>query len=319
MGDNDSNVRIETVVGRPKDPIARNFLGRDVLFGAEALKNKLACKIYRPLRSGVAQDDETNRAAARSFVQHLIEEIGPEEYDEVYGVICSPSSISFTDKSNLMSFLKGQVNALMVVSEPFAVAFSMDEIGGSIIVDIGSGSTDIARIYGTFPKDEDQLTIENAGDNVDELLADMIRKKFTGAQVTIDMVRKWKEENSYVFEDSPRVVEVELAVEGKTQTVDIGDLIMQACDSLATPIVIGLKEIIANADPEYQPLLRNNIILAGGGSLIENLDKRVAAELADIGDITISCVDDPFVRVADGALKLGLIMPDDQFVEVPSD
>ena len=31
---------IETVVGKPKDPVARNFLGRDVLFGSDALKNK---------------------------------------------------------------------------------------------------------------------------------------------------------------------------------------------------------------------------------------------------------------------------------------
>ena len=40
---------IETVVGRPKDPVARNFLGRDVLFGEDALKNKLACNLYRPM------------------------------------------------------------------------------------------------------------------------------------------------------------------------------------------------------------------------------------------------------------------------------
>ena len=43
---------IQTVVGRPKDPVARNFLGRDVLFGADALKNKLACKIFYPMSSG---------------------------------------------------------------------------------------------------------------------------------------------------------------------------------------------------------------------------------------------------------------------------
>ena len=49
---------IETVVGRPKDPVARNFLGRDVLFGNDALKNKLACNLYRPMAAGVAQDDE---------------------------------------------------------------------------------------------------------------------------------------------------------------------------------------------------------------------------------------------------------------------
>ena len=59
---------IETVVGRPKDPVARNFLGRDVLFGEDALKNKLACNLYRPMAAGVTQDDEANLAAAKAFV-----------------------------------------------------------------------------------------------------------------------------------------------------------------------------------------------------------------------------------------------------------
>ena len=84
---------IETVVGRPKDPVARNFLGRDVLFGDDAMKNKLACKLYRPMAAGVAQDDEDNLAAAKAFVTHLIDAVDPEEYDEVFGVICSPSHI----------------------------------------------------------------------------------------------------------------------------------------------------------------------------------------------------------------------------------
>ena len=110
---------------------------------------------------------------------------------------------------------------------------------------------------------------------------------------------------------------VDLPVEGKTQNVDIGDLIKEACETIMTPIVTGLKEIVAGADPEYQPLLRNNIILAGGGSLIDNIEVRIADELSEIGDITINKVDDPFQRVADGALKLGMIMPDEQFVEVP--
>jgi len=100
---------IETVVGRPKDPIARNFLGRDVLFGNDALKNKLACNIYRPMAAGVAQDDDANLAAAKAFVSHLLETVDPEEFDEVFGVICSPSHVSFTDKSNLVATLRGQV------------------------------------------------------------------------------------------------------------------------------------------------------------------------------------------------------------------
>ncbi len=306
---------IETVVGKPKDPIARNFLKRDTLFGADALKNKLACNIYRPLSSGVAQDDENNLAAAKSFVTHLVDSISPEDFDEVFGVICSPSTISFVDKSNLVSILRGQVNAIMVVSEPFAVAFGLDEVGGSIVVDIGAGTTDIARIYGAFPTEDDQATLDEAGDWVDGILQNLIEKKFTGAQLTKDMVRKWKEEGSYVSGD-PREQIVELSVEGKKQVVDIGDLVQIACGELVPYLVSAIKKNVAGADPEYQPILRNNIILSGGGSLIDGIADRVADELADIGDVRVWCVDDPIVRVADGAYKLAMQMPDDQYTAI---
>jgi rod shape-determining protein MreB len=306
---------IETVVGRPKDPVARNFLKRDVLFGADALKNKLACNLYRPMAAGVTQDDEANLAAAKAFVSHLIETVDPEEFDEVFGVICSPSHVSFTDKSNLVATLRGQVNAIMVVTEPFATAFAIDEIGGSIVVDVGAGTTDIARIHGTFPSDEDQVTIQEAGDWLDLELMNLIAKKFTGAQITKDMVRKWKEESSYVGGDV-RTVEVSLSVDGKSQKVDIGDLIQEACDLLVPKVANAIKRIVAEADPEYQPVLRNNIILSGGGSLIEGLADRVAREISDIGDVNVWCVESPLEKVAEGALMLAGQMPDDMYTSI---
>ena len=312
---NGTNESVLTVVGKPKDPIARNFLKRDTLFGAEALKNKLACNLYYPLSAGVAQDDENNLAAAKSFVTHLVEAVDPEEFDEVFGVICSPSHISFVDKSNLVSILRGQVNAIMVVSEPFAVAFGLDEIGGSIVVDIGAGTTDVARIYGTFPSEEDQVTISEAGDWIDNRLMELVAKKFTGAQLTKDMVRQWKEAGSYVGGDEKEQM-VELSVDGKKQVVDVGDLIQIACEELVPHIVRTVKGIVAGADPEYQSLLRNNIILSGGGSLIDGLADRVADELSDIGDVRVWCADDPMIRVADGALKLSMVMPDDQYTAI---
>ena len=306
---------IETVVGRPKDPVARNFLKRDVLFGADALKNKLACNLYRPMAAGVTQDDEANLAAAKAFVSHLVETVDPEEFDEVFGVICSPSHVSFTDKSNLVATLRGQVNAIMVVTEPFATAFAIDEIGGSIVVDVGAGTTDIARIHGTFPSDEDQVTIQEAGDWLDLELMNLIAKKFTGAQITKDMVRKWKEESSYVGGDV-RTVEVSLSVDGKSQNVDIGDLIQEACDLLVPKVANAIKRIVAEADPEYQPVLRNNIILSGGGSLIEGLADRVAREISDIGDVNVWCVENPLEKVAEGALMLAGQMPDDMYTSI---
>ncbi|MCS5532868.1 MAG: rod shape-determining protein [Candidatus Poseidoniaceae archaeon] len=306
---------IETVVGRPKDPVARNFLGRDVLFGNDALKNKLACNIYRPMAAGVAQDDDANLAAAKAFVSHLLETVDPEEFDEVFGVICSPSHVSFTDKSNLVATLRGQVNAIMVVTEPFATAFGIEEIAGSIVVDIGAGTTDIARIYGTFPTEEDQITLQEAGDWLDEGLMDLIKKKYTGAQVTKDMVRRWKEEVSYVGGE-PREAIVELSVEGKKQVVDIGDLVQEACELIIPKIGNGIKQIVAGADPEYQPILRNNVIISGGGSLIDGLAARVADEISDIGDVNVWCVEDPIDKVATGALSLAGQMPDEMFTSI---
>jgi len=306
---------IETVVGKPKDPVARNMLGRDVLFGADALEKKLACNIYRPMAAGVAQDDEANLAAAKAFVTHLIESVDPEEFDEVYGVICSPSHITFTDKSNLVATLRGQVNAIMVVSEPFATGFDQDQYMGSIVVDIGAGTTDIARLYGTFPNESDEDTVLEAGDWLDVILMDLVSKKYTGAQLTKDMVRIWKEEFSYVGGDDHECM-VELSVEGKKNVVDVGDIIRQSCEQLIPFVVGGVKAIIATSDPEYQPQFRNNIILSGGGSMIGGVADMIADQLADIGDVRVWCVENPIESVASGALKLASAMPDDQYTAI---
>ncbi|MED5485385.1 MAG: rod shape-determining protein [Candidatus Thermoplasmatota archaeon] len=306
---------IETVVGTPKDPVARNMLGRDTLFGEDALKNRLACDIYRPLAAGVAQDDAEHLNAAKDFVTHLIDSAGCDEYDEVYGVICSPSHISFTDKTNLVSILRGKLTAIMVVSEPFAVAFAIQELMGSIIVDSGAGTTDIARIVGRFPEDDDQITIPEAGDWVDLSLMSAIEKKYTGAQITKDMVRKWKEKSSYVGGDAKEVL-VDLSVEGKSQTVDIGDLIETACDGLAQQLGTAVKSIISGGDPEYQPLFRKNIYLAGGSSKIKGLAKKVTEYISDIGEVSVSAVKKPEHKVAEGALALAESMPDEEYTSI---
>ena len=201
----------------------------------------------------------------------------------------------------------------MVVTEPFATAYGIGEISGSICVDIGAGTTDIARLYGIFPTEEDQVTIQEAGDWIDMRLMELVQKKYTGAQVTKDMVRKWKEEFSYVNgEDREQMVE--LSVEGKKQVVDIGDLIKAACSMVIGKVGAAIKSIVATADPEYQPILRNNIILSGGGSLIEGIADAIANDIADIGDVTVTCVEDPIEKVATGAMALA----QPNLIQVPS-
>jgi actin-like ATPase involved in cell morphogenesis len=109
---------------------------------------------------------------------------------------------------------------------------------------------------------------------------------------------------------------IELSVDGKKQVVDVGDLVQIACEELIPHLVNAVKRIVSSADPEYQPILRNNIILSGGGSLIDGIADRIADELADIGDVRVWCCDEPIIRVADGALKLSMVMPDDEYTAI---
>ena len=75
--------KVLTVIGTPKDQIAKNFLKRDVLFGNEALKNRLALNLFRPLELGVIKDTPDDRMFIAHFITHLITLADPEDYDRV--------------------------------------------------------------------------------------------------------------------------------------------------------------------------------------------------------------------------------------------
>ena len=264
---------------------------------------------------GVIKDTPEDRQFIAHFITHLIGLADPEEHDRVVAVIGAPAEASHVDKTAIFDAAAGSVNAAMIISEPFAVAYALDMIEHTLVIDIGAGTTDLCRVYGTIPGPGDQMHTGFAGDYVDAQIIKEVQSKYNGAQITKDMVRKWKEESSYGGGDV-RTVEVSLSVDGKSQNVDIGDLIQEACELLIPKVGNAIKRIVAEADPEYQPVLRNNIILSGGGSLIEGLAERVAREIADIGDVNVWCVENPLEKVAEGALMLASEMPDDQYTSI---
>ncbi|DAC58952.1 MAG TPA: hypothetical protein D7I08_03100, partial [Candidatus Poseidoniales archaeon] len=213
-----------TVIGTPKDPIARNFLKRDVLFGHEALKNRLALNLYRPLELGVIKDTPEDREFIAHFITHLIGLSDPEEYDRVVAVIGAPAEASHVDKTAIFDAAAGSVNSAMIISEPFAVAYALDMITHTLVIDIGAGTTDLCRVYGTIPGPGDQMHTGHAGDYVDNQLIKEIMAKYNGAQITKDMARRWKEQYSFVSTSAPEEpVLVDFSIEGKAMTLDITD------------------------------------------------------------------------------------------------
>ena len=295
-----------TVIGTPKDQIAKNFLKRDVLFGEDALKNRLALNLFRPLELGVIKDTPEDRQFISNFINHLISLSDPEDYDRVIAVIGAPAEASHVDKTAIFDAASGTVNAAMIISEPFAVAYALDMIEHTLVIDIGAGTADLCRVYGTIPGPGDQMHTGHAGDFVDAQLIKEIQRKYNGAQITKDMARRWKEQYSFTSA-------ADFSIEGKAMSLDITDCMQKACESIVDPIVENVKILIAGSNPEYHDQFRRNMILAGGGSGIKGLGALIERRLSDMGDVTVHVVDDPVRLGAMGGLRLAMEVPEDMW------
>ena len=313
---NGVNETIKSVVGWPKDVIARKYLKKTVLFGEEALQNRLALELYRPLERGVIKDAAKDMEAAKELIKYAIELAkGGRNYKKIYGVIGAPALTDHVNKQALTATAHEVLDSAMVVSEPFAVAYGLNKLNNALVIDIGAGTVDLCRMHGTLPADEDEASLTKAGDYIDQLMLELIRKRYKGAQITLNMIQEWKDKYAFVGKlHTP--VEVEFPMAGKMNNVDIGEEMGQACESIVPDILKVLKQMIATYDPEFQNEIRKNIIIAGGCSQINNLKEYVEDKMKSFGGGQAIIVKDPIYAGANGALKLAREMPEGYWEEI---
>ncbi len=304
---------VPTYVGYPKDNISEELLGSEPLFGETALKHRLSVELIRPLAHGIIPTNSKNGSnkyltAAKQLTRHLLEKARPEPGQPVYGVIGAPARASIASKRILVDAARGVLDAVMVVSEPFAVAYGPGVLDQALVVDIGAGTVDLCRLQGTLPNGQDQITLDEAGDYVDNKLSKLIHKKYPKAQFTINMIRKLKESYGFVSESSDRVI-ANFPVKGRPQDFDVTEELRKACKSIVPGIVDSIVELIATCDPEFQETIRSNVILAGGGSQMIGLPKLIEEAMAELGGGRVTRVDEPLFAGSNGALKMAQRMP----------
>lgn len=314
---------VPSVVGWPKDSIAKKLLKVPVLVGQNALANRLCLDLVYPLEHGVirgsgqAKESEEAKAemdrslaAAREILMHLVKEVKPESGQMIYGVIGAPAQASVQNKKALIKASEGILDAVIVVSEPFSVAYGLDRLQDTLVVDIGAGTTDLCRMYGAFPEDEDQLTLKAGGDTIDEMLYRLLVEKDTKAQFNQNMVRKAKEQFGFV-DDAQKEIKVPFPVDGVPQEIDITEEMRTACSSIVPEILESIQTMLRTFDPEFQDRIRQNVVLAGGGSQLEGLEEVVEKGLARLGGGKVTRVEEPVYAGASGALKLAHDLPQD--------
>jgi len=318
-------LNVASAVGWPKDFISYKLLNKQIVFGEECLKNRPSLDVVYPLENGVVKyrstglvekpEEERVASAAEELIRHLLSLAEAREGQKIYAVIGSPARASMEDKQAIISASEGLVDSVLVVSEPFLVAYSLGIYGFAIIVDIGAGTLDICRMHGTIPDEEDQRTLYTAGNEIDKKFYELMKEKVSGIQLTPSLSRKIKEEYGFVGEGQ-EAVNVDFYVDGRLETIDIAKELKEACAIIIPEICDNIRELVVSFDPEYMGELTKNIVLAGGCSQIKGLAHEIETKLSDLGSVRINVIDDPIFAGAVGGLVLAQEMPLEEWEQV---
>lgn len=300
---------VQSYVGWPKDFIAQKMLGQRVLFGDEALEHRLSLELVRPLANGVIKEGtDRDEQAAMELVSYLFDLAEPKKGQKINAAVGVPAEALKVNQRAIREAVTPFAHDMIIVSEPFSVAYHMGTLDNAMVVDIGAGTVDFCIMHGTIPSEEDQRSLLTAGDYVDQKLYDLLFESYPETDFTLNLARQFKEQYGFVGSPRKKIV-VDAPIQGKFMSHDITEELRRACESIMPAIAETVMDMIAKFDPEYQDKVRKNIILAGGGSQIAGIAGYLERALADFAPCKFNCIDDPLFAGADGALALAEDMP----------
>jgi len=290
--------------------VARDMrTGKIIAVGKEAAlmqgKTHEGIKTIRPLRDGVIADFE----AAELMIQEFIKMIPPFRKKffspKLKMVICIPSGITEVEKRAVRdSAEKVNASAVYLIHEPMAAAIGMgldiQKPQGNMIIDIGGGTTEIAVLALSGIAVKKSLKI--AGDVFNDDIVYYMRTKHnlyigerTAEQIKIE-VGSALDELPNPPDDYP--VQGRDLITGKPKEVVVSyDEIAKALDKSLTRIKDGIIETLSLTPPELSAdIYKSGLYLAGGGSLLRGLDKRIS----DATGLPVHIGEDPLRAVIRG-------------------
>ena len=251
----------------------------------------------RPLKDGVIADFQVTANMLAHFIKTAC---GNSIFSRPRVVICIPSGVTEVEKRAVReASLKAGAAQVNIIEEPMAAAIGaglpISEPTGSMIVDIGGGTADIAVI--SLSGVVESASIKIAGDQLNEAVVKYMRRKhnlLVGERTAEEM----KKQIGCVF---PKEEEETMDVKGrclltglpKVVTVSSTEM-MDAFEEPVERIMEAIHSVLERTPPELvADISTNGIIMTGGGSLVSGFDKLVTARTGIhtvIAEDAISCV-----------------------------
>ncbi len=297
------------VINEPSVVAVNTKTGKVVAVGAEAKvmlgREPPDLKAHRPLRDGVIADFEYTEAMIRYFIRKVLKNtffIRPRV------VACIPSGVTEVEKRAVRdSAERAGAKRVMLISEPMAAAIGcslpVEEPVGSMIIDIGGGTSEIAVI--SLGGIVTAKSIRSGGDELDEAIINHIKNE-CNLQVGINMAEqiKWRLGSAYPVFDN----ELEMVVKGldlidripRSIVVDsqtIRKVLSRPIDGLITAVRQALESTPAELAAD---IVDRGIVISGGGARLPGLDRQITQQT----NLPVTLDDNPMTSVVRGAGKI---------------
>lgn len=254
----------------------------------------------RPMRDGVIADFTVTEAMIRSFIEKANER---RHFVRSRLIISVPAGItSIEQKAVREAALGAGVREVYLIEQPMAAAVGaglpVQDPRGSMIIDIGGGTTDVAVIsLGGLVASQ---TLRMAGDKLDEAIVNYVRKRHNIliGERTAELI-KIKIGSAYPLDEELDIeVKGRDLISGVPRSITITSVeIREAIQDNIRQLVAAVKATLEKTPPELSAdIIDRGIVLCGGGANIKNLDVLLSEECA----LPVFVAENPLHAVVDG-------------------
>jgi rod shape-determining protein MreB len=250
----------------------------------------------RPLKDGVIADFDVTE----QMLRHFIHTANGNRFAHPRVIVCVPSGVTGVEKRAVEeATLSAGARQAYLIEEPMAAAIGaglpVSDPTGSMIVDIGGGTTEVAVIsLGGIVVSQ---SIRVGGDEMDEAIINHLRKEYklligqqTAEEVKLEIGSAWP-----MHEEAQAEVRGRDMLTGLPKTVVLGsEDVRRALDEPVTQIIDAIRGTLDKTPPELAAdIMDRGIVLAGGGALLAGLDERLRHEThmpVHVAESPLTCV-----------------------------
>ncbi|MCG2760892.1 MAG: rod shape-determining protein [Candidatus Delongbacteria bacterium] len=261
-------------------------------------------RTIRPMRDGVIDDDEV----AEEMIRQFIKKIKAGTFSgRPRMIVCVPSGVTKSEKRIIRSAAENAVaREVFLISEPMAAALGVglpvDQPEGSMVVDVGGGTTEIAVISLSGIVSENSIRI--AGNKMNEAIMDYMRSEHklligerTAEKIKIEIGSAYPMEKELTVIAKGRDLIAGLPKETEVKSEDIRVILTPIVNS----IIQAVRSALEKTPGELSSDIRDRgIVLTGGGAMLKGLDIKLQEET----DLPVILAEDPLTCVVRGTGKV---------------